>query len=169
VHDDDHSGQYGDSTAFGPKHGHFEMTSSRPYKTIGILHAKGRSSHEIVFDEPEPRGHDEHPSPVMYFLGSLAACQMAVLASALKKARVDDYHITVEAASDRGWGEVADEMPEGTAQRIDHIDIDLTLEVPEEHEARAQRCLEVYDTGCIVGQSLKAGVDYTPRTTLETA
>jgi hypothetical protein len=36
------------------------------------------------------------------------------------------------------------------------------------YEDRAQRCLDVYDTGCIVGQSLRAGIDYTPETSLET-
>lgn len=167
VHDDDHSGDYEDSVAFGPKHGHFEVTSGSPYKTIGTVHAEGRSSHAIVFDEPHPRGKDEHPSPVMYLLGSLVGCQLAVLCSCLEKSRVETYHIKADARSNRGWGEVAEEMPDATAQRIDNIDIDITVEVPEEFEKQAERCLEVYDTGCIVGQSLKKGIDYSPNTNVQ--
>jgi uncharacterized OsmC-like protein len=157
-----------ESTIYGPKYGHFEMTSGSAYKTIGAVHADGRESHEIIFDEPDPRGDDDHPSPVMYLFASLVGCQMAVLCAALEKARIEDFRIKADAESERSLDEVAEEMPDGTAKRIEHIDIDLTLEVPKEYEDRAQRCLDVYDTGCIVGQSLRAGIDYTPETSLET-
>jgi organic hydroperoxide reductase OsmC/OhrA len=53
------------------------------------------------------------------------------------------------------------------AGRISHISVDLTLEVPGEYESRARRCLDVYDTGCVVGQSYRQGIEYTPSTTFK--
>lgn len=150
------------------KHGHFELTASGRYKTVGVVHSDGRRSQEVVFDEPEPRGKDEYPSPVTYMFASLVGCQLSVLSWCLKKANVDEFHITADAESTKRMEAVADEMPDRTGKRIEHIDIDITLEVPEEFESRAQRCLEVYDQGCVVGQSFRAGIDYTPRTQLET-
>ena len=149
-----------------PKWARFEKTSKAPGRTVGVVESRG-SRHELEFDEPEPHGTDEHASPVSAMLGSLVACQMSVLAQCLEKARIEDYEMEAEAVIDgRGTGEVAEEMPAKTAKRIEHITIDLTLEVPEEFEGRANRCIEVYDTGCIVGQSFRAGIDYTPNATL---
>lgn len=148
--------------------GRFETT--RDSRTRGVL----RDKHEVVFDEPEflpvAEGEDTAPSPVDYLMAGLAGCQVSVLDQALKKARVADYHIEVEATIDAvGTDDVPEEMPSNTVNRIQHIAIDVTLTIPEEHRSRAQRCLDVYDDGCIVGQSLRAGIDYTPRATLETA
>lgn len=148
--------------------GRFETT--RDSKTRGVL----RDKHEVVFDEPKflpaAEGEDTAPSPVDYLMSGLAGCQVSVLDQALKKARVEDYHIEVVAMiATVGKDDVPEEMPSNTMNRIQHVDIDVTLTVPEEYRSRAQRCLDVYDDGCIVGQSLRVGIDYTPRTTLETA
>ena len=153
-------------------HGHegrkavFEKTAGEA--TRGVC----RDKHEVLVDEPEwiPRvgGKDEHPSPVDYMMTALASCQVSVLAQCFSKARIEDYHITAETTIDEaGEDAVAEEMPGHTANRIRHIDIQLTAEVPTEYESQAERCLEVYDSGCIVGQSYRAGVDYTPTTHLE--
>lgn len=155
-----------DSDFGPPKDGRFEKSSSEPGKTVGTVNATG-DSHRVVFDEPEPLGDDEHASPVAYMFSSLVACQLSVLAQCLEKSRVDEYEITADAEIDRrGRDEVAEEMPPHTAKRIEHIHIDIELEVPEEFQERAERCLEVYDKGCIVGQSFRAGIDYTPDTEL---
>lgn len=132
-----------------------------------------RGKHELYADEPEwleepGAGDDSHPAPVDYLVFGLASCQVEILDQAMKKARIEEYHITAEAEVDRvGEDEPADEMLAHHAGRISHITIDLTLEVPEEFESRAQRCLGVYDTGCVVGQSLRKGIEYTPHTSLE--
>lgn len=52
------------------------------------------------------------------------------------------------------------------AGRVSHVSVDLSLTVPAEFESRARRCLDVYDTGCVVGQSYRQGIQYTPRTSL---
>ena len=146
--------------------GHFVTTADEP--TRGVV----REKHEVLFDEPTflpvADGQDEHPSPVDYLLSSLASCQLSVLDQCLKKSCVEDYHIEAEATiTSAGRGEIPDEMPSNTASRIFHFDVDITLTVPEEYESQARRCAEVYDVGCIVGQSLRAGVEYTPSVDLE--
>lgn len=146
----------------------FEKTSS------GIV-ARGltRGVHEVYTDEythtpPVGTGDDLHPTPVDLFLSSLVACQLSVLSQTLNKARIDEFRIT--GSADKGEevdADVPDDIP--SKSLIDSIEVHITLEVPEEYESRAERCLEVYDQGCIVGQSIKSGVQYEPRTTLEVA
>lgn len=130
-----------------------------------------RDKHELLIDEPTNlevgAGTDNYPSPVDYMAVSLAACQVSVLSQALERARVEEFEVTCDYEIDRTGSEPVDEeMRKGTGVRVEHIQIDLSLEVPEEHEKRAQRCLDAYDTGCIVGQSFLGGVDYTPETEL---
>lgn len=130
-----------------------------------------RGEHTILGDErdkspPVGSGEDHHPTPVDYLLWSLVACQAAVLSQCLAKARVEEFAISADADIDQAGAEsVPEEMPTHTEKRIETIKIDLQLEVPEEYESRASRCLEVYNQGCIVGQSLLAGIDYTPNVT----
>lgn len=150
------------------KKGHFEMDSKTAYKTVGLIHDSRGSSHVVVSDEPEPHGTDEAVSPVSYLFLSLVSCQMVVLTACLQKARIEDFVIKADAALVFREDDHPEEMPEFTAQRVDDILIDLTLEVPEEHARRAERCLEVYDDGCLVGQSLKAGISYATENTLVT-
>lgn len=110
-------------------------------------------------------GHDLAPSAVDYMVVGLAGCQLAVLSQALRKARVEDFEIDITAVPDEWWREeISEELPENQVKRIDHIEVQVEVTVPEEYEGRAGRCLEVYDQGCIVGQSLREGVDYTPET-----
>jgi len=133
-----------------------------------------RDKHDIFFDEPEDlpvgAGDDEYPSPVDYLLASLVGCQVSVLNQCLHKSRIEDFTIEADARIPPeavGVDTTAEEMPNHTANRIEHVEISLTVQVPEEYAKRAERCLEVYDEGCIVGRSFKAGINYTPTTSLE--
>lgn len=132
-----------------------------------------RGKHELYADEPEwlqepGAGNDAHPAPVDYLVFGLVSCQVEILDQALRKARIEDYHIQASAEVDRvGEDQPAEEMLAHHAGRISHISVDLTLEVPPGYESRAQRCLDVYDTGCVVGQSYRDGIEYTPTATLE--
>lgn len=153
-----------------PRKGHFETEDG------SLLTGTIRDTHKITFDEPEDlpvgAGNDEYPSPVDYMFASLVGCQISVLNQALHKARVEDFRIEAEAQispESMGTDDVPEEMPEHTGNRIEHIEIDITVEVPEQYESRAKRCLDVYDDGCIVGQSFRAGIEYTPTTDLSVA
>lgn len=138
-----------------------------------IARGSVRGKHDLFADEPEwieepGAGNDEHPAPVDYLLFGLVACQVEVLDQALQKARIEDYEIEGWAEVDGvGADEAAEEMLAHHGSRVEHITVEISLTVPPEFESRAQRCLEVYDTGCIVGQSYRHGIDYSPRTSLQ--
>lgn len=126
--------------------------------------------HHFEVDDSESLpygGHDLAPSAVDYMVAGLAGCQLAVLSQALRKARIDDFEIDITAVPDEWWREeISEELPENQVKRIEHIDVQVKVTVPEEYEGRAERCLEVYDQGCIVGQSFREGIDYTPETSV---
>lgn len=83
------------------------------------------------------------------------------------EARIEDWEIEISAIPDDWWREeIPEDLPENQVKRIDNIEVRVDLTVPEEYGERAQRCLEVYDQGCIVGQSFRAGIEYSPETSL---
>jgi uncharacterized OsmC-like protein len=144
----------------------FEASSDEEY-----IHGSIRGKHDVYIDEPtwipHGAGNDDHPSPVDYMVTALTACQLSVLSQALEKARVEEFSVSASATADQVVkAEIPEGMPGNTANRVKHIDIELELTVPEEYESRAQRCLDIYDQGCIVGQSYRAGVQYDPHVTL---
>lgn len=131
-----------------------------------------RGKHELASDEPEwlpsGAGNDDHPAPVDYLPMSLAACQVSVLRQCLDRTGVDRFHVECETTIDSwGSGSTPEEMPPNTALRIDHVTVRMSLVTTPEFEDAADRCLVVYDDGCIVGRSLDGGLDYTPLTSLE--
>lgn len=112
-------------------------------------------------------GYDLAPSAVDYMVAGLAGCQLAVLSQALRKARIEDWEIEMSAVPDAWWREeIPEDLPENQVKRVEHVAVQVDLTVPEEYEERAERVLEVYDQGCIVGQSFRAGIEYTPETSL---
>lgn len=133
-----------------------------------------RDKHTLHSDEPawlpEPMaGEDAHPAPVDYLLMSLATCQVSVLNQCLEKNGVEDYRIECEATVDE-YDRDEDNpayMPRHTALRVGHITVKMSLLTTPEFEDDADHCLTVYDEGCIVGQSLQGGIDYTPLTALD--
>lgn len=137
----------------------------------GVCRARtGR--HELRVDEsehiPGSEGEQEHPSPVDYLVFALVSCQVSVLEQALHEGGVEEYDIEAVGAVDSlDNDEVPDGMPAHTAARVDHVDVDLTLEVPEEYEEEARGCLDAYNAGCIVGQSLMGGISYTSSKSIE--
>ena len=137
----------------------------------GVTQARtGR--HELLVDEgehlPGSEGEQEHPSPVDYLVFALVSCQVSVLEQALYGAGVEEYEIEAVGAVDAlDNDDVPDEMPAHTAARLDHVDVDVALEVPKEYGEAARDCLDAYNAGCIVGQSLTDGIEYTSSKSLE--
>lgn len=141
------------------KHARVETSSEDEF-----THATVRGKHELLMDEGVDLpfgGSDEGPSAVDLLVTSLLACQVSVLQQCFEKARIGEYAIEAEATIDnRREDAIPEEMPGNTAKRVRHVVVDLDATVPEELEPRARRCLDVYDDGCIVGQSLLEGIDY---------
>lgn len=125
----------------------------------------------IRFDEgesvPGSTGEQEYPSPVDYLLASLVGCQVSVLEQTLHENGIDEYSIEARGQIQQtNQDEIPDTIPEHTATRIDHIDVDVSLSVPNTYQDDAEKCLRTYNSGCIVGQSLLSGIDYTSNKTL---
>ena len=133
-----------------------------------------RDKHTLFSDEPAwlpsgLAGNDDHPAPVDYLMMSLATCQVSVLRQCLERNSVEEYQIDCEAILDEYDREedLPDEMPRHTALRIGHITVEMALKTTPEYADSADQCLITYDDGCIVGQSISGGIDYTPLTSLE--
>jgi uncharacterized OsmC-like protein len=133
-----------------------------------------RGKHTLHSDEPawlpEPMaGDDAHPAPVDFLLMSLTSCQVSVLEQCLENHGVEEYRIDCEAELDdyERDPDHPEHMPRHTALRIAHITVKMSLLTTPAYEETADRCLTVYDDGCIVGQSLDGGIEYTPLTSLQ--
>lgn len=100
---------------------------------------------------------------------SLASCQVSVLQQCLEENDIEGYRIDCEATLDEYYREEdhPEEMPAHTALRIGNITVKMMLVTTPEYADAAERCLITYDDGCIVGQSLSGGIEYTPLTSLE--
>ncbi|MFC7157784.1 OsmC family protein [Halomarina halobia] len=145
------------------------VSSEDTYKTATL-----RGKHELVADEPTwlpggLAGHDDHPAPVDYLVMSLASCQVSVLVQCLERNGVDTYRIECNAVVDEYYrdDDHPEEMPPHTALRLGHITVEMVLTTTAAYRDQADQCLITYDQGCIVGQSLSGGIDYTPLTALE--
>ena len=138
-----------------------------------FTHATVRGKHELLLDEStelEFGGSDAGPSAVDLLVTSLVACQVSVLQQCFEKARIEEYRIESEATIDNSHrDDIPEEMPSNTSNRVEHIVVRLAVEVAPEFEDRAKRCVDVYDQGCIVGQSFHAGITYTPEVSLSVA
>lgn len=137
----------------------------------GVQRGDVRGIHTLYSDEPdflpEMAGEDRHPAPVDYLVFGLVSCQASVLKQCLEKSRISAYEIRASATiADMRGAPSPSEMPDHTGNRIDQIEISMHLRVSDEDEARARRCLDIYDQGCIVGQSLRAGIEYSRETSL---
>lgn len=149
----------------------FEMTITPDdsHKTATL-----REKHTLHSDEPAwlpdgLAGNDAYPAPVDFLIMSLATCQASVLKQCLEKNGVEEYRIECDAVLDsyERDEEHPEQMPDHTALRIEHITVKMVLFTTPEYSDDANRCLTVYDDGCIVGQSIAGGIDYTPLTALE--
>jgi uncharacterized OsmC-like protein len=116
-------------------------------------------NHTMHTDEPPDLGHSfkkggrgEAPSAFDYLITAGMACQVNTLEQMLHKARVTDYEIEAECT---GFTFTEDNL-----KRVQKLELAITLTVPEDAASQAQRCLDVYEEGCVVGETLKRAVDF---------
>jgi len=135
-------------------------------------HGTVRGTHDLVSDEPDwlptGAGDDDHPAPVDYLLASLAFCQTSVLQQTLEENGVERYEIDCEATLDE-YGmrdDHPEELPHHTAGLVEHVAVAVDLTTTAEFQETAEACLARFDEGCIVGNSLAAGVEHTTETDL---
>lgn len=77
------------------------------------------------------------------------ACHVNSLEQMLHRARITEYDIEAESP---GYTFTEDNL-----KRIQKLELSITLTVPEDAASQAERCLDIYEKGCVVGETLKRG------------
>jgi uncharacterized OsmC-like protein len=108
----------------------------------------------LLFDEPEPLGHDRAPNAVAVLGAAVGDCLATSLAFCLQKSRIDLHGLTAHVTThvtrnDKG------------RVRISGIDVDLAPEVAEADRAKLERCEQLFEDFCIVTESVRQGIPVT--------
>ena len=115
----------------------------------------------LHLDEPAPLGAGDAPNPARWLAAAIAGCLASSLRFCLEKA-----HIPIEGLTS-GVELHLVRNAEGRL-RVGDVAVRLTPGVTHEDAARMRRCLEIFESFCIVTESVRAGfpvhVDVTPRT-----
>jgi organic hydroperoxide reductase OsmC/OhrA len=120
----------------------------------------------IVTDEPPPLGEGAGPNPLALLAAAIGQCLASSLLYCTRRAHLEvaDLAAEVRATTVRN--------PEGRL-RVGGISVRLLPTVTPEAAARMHRCLEVFESFCLVTESVRAGVDVSvavePRVTLPEA
>ena len=129
---------------------HVTIRLAREYEFVGEF-PDITGSPSILFDEPEPLGHNRGPSAAAVLGAAIGNCLAASLAFCLRKARVelDDLtaHVTTHVTRN-----------EQGRYRITGIDVALEPEVRQLDRQRLERCQQLFEDFCIVTQSVRQGI-----------
>lgn len=106
---------------------------------------------ELITDEPPPLGGGAGPNPTALLATALANCLASSLLFCLRKQRIETsaFETTVEVDTARN--------PEGR-MRITGVRIDLAPEVSAADRERMGRCLELFESFCVVTESVRHGI-----------
>jgi organic hydroperoxide reductase OsmC/OhrA len=119
---------------------------------------------DLRTDEPPPLGSASGPNPARLLAAAVGNCMSASLKFCLDKARVEllDLRVRVSGTTVRN---------ENGRFRIGGLRVELEPVLAEGDAGRIGRCLEVFEDFCIVGQSVRRGIDVdvsvTPRTAVD--
>lgn len=108
----------------------------------------------LLFDEPEPLGHDRAPNAAAVLSAAVGDCLATSLALCLKKSRIDLHGLTAHVTThvtrnDKG------------RFRISGIDVELAPEVAEADGAKLARCEQLFEDFCTVTESVRQGIPVT--------
>lgn len=108
----------------------------------------------LLVDEEPPLGGGAGPDAKHLLAAAVANCMSASLLFCLQRARVDvlDLRSRVEGSVARN---------EEGRLRIGALRVSLEPVVPPEQEERMQRCMDLFEDFCTVGQSVRTGIDIT--------
>jgi uncharacterized OsmC-like protein len=107
---------------------------------------------ELMTDEPAPLGEGLGPNPARLLAAAVGNCMSASLKFCLERARLDvqELRTRVEGTMVRN---------ERGRMRIASLRVRLEPTLEADHLERIGRCLEVFEDFCIVGQSVREGID----------
>jgi len=105
----------------------------------------------LISDEPKPTGEGSGPNAPRLLAAAVGQCMSSSLIYCLKKARIpiNNLETTVKTKLFKN---------EKGLTRIKSIDIQIMLEVNEEHKKRLNRCLTIFEDYCTVTQSIRNGI-----------
>jgi uncharacterized OsmC-like protein len=108
----------------------------------------------LLFDEPEPLGHDRAPNAATVLGAAVGDCLATSLAFCLKRSRIGllglDAHVTTHVTRNA----------QGRF-RISGIDVELAPEVADADRAKLARCEQLFEDFCIVTESVRQGIPVT--------
>jgi uncharacterized OsmC-like protein len=106
----------------------------------------------LTLDEPEPIGYRKGPNAARLLGAAVGNCLSASLLFCLRKSRVkvSDMETRVRGAQRRN---------EKGRLRIGRIDVEITVQVPDEDRKRVARCLGLFEDYCLVTGSVRKGID----------
>jgi organic hydroperoxide reductase OsmC/OhrA len=105
----------------------------------------------LTMDEAPPLGGGDGPNPAALVASAVGGCLAASLVFCLRKARVEPSGVVADATA---------HIVRNAAGRfrIGGVDVELSLSVAAEDQARFDRCLPIFEDFCIVTESVRAGV-----------
>ncbi|MGD2066450.1 MAG: OsmC family protein [Candidatus Bathyarchaeota archaeon] len=105
----------------------------------------------MVADEPKPIGEGSGPNAPRLLAAAVGQCMSSSLIYCLKKARIPILNLETTVKTNLFKNEKR-------LTRIRSIDIQILLEVNEEHKTRLNRCLAIFEDYCTVTQSIRNGI-----------
>ena len=105
----------------------------------------------LVADEPKPIGEGSGPNAPRLLAAAVGQCMSSSLIYCLKKARIPINNIETTVKTNLFKNEKG-------RTRIKNIDIQILLEINEEHKSRLNRCLTIFEEYCTVTQSIRNGI-----------
>ena len=108
----------------------------------------------LLTDEPAPLGAGNGPNPARLLAAAVGNCMSASLKFCLERA-----HIDVAALNTSVTGTIV--RNERGRLRIGSLSVRLEPVVAADDVERIGRCVDMFEDYCIVGQSVRAGIDLT--------
>jgi uncharacterized OsmC-like protein len=129
---------------------HVTVRLARDYEFVAEF-ADVPGSPSMLFDEPEPLGHDRAPNAAAVLSAAVGDCLAASLAFCLRKSRIALDGLTAQVTTRVVRNEQG-------RFRIGGIDVELTPAVAEGDRAKLERCDALFEDFCIVTESVRRGI-----------
>lgn len=107
---------------------------------------------DLLTDEPPPLGEGRGPNPARLLAAAVGNCLSASLKFCLEKSRIEVQELTTKVE-----GTIV--RNEAGRLRIGGLRVQLEPGLDPGQVERAGRCLEIFEEFCIVGQSVRQGID----------
>jgi uncharacterized OsmC-like protein len=129
---------------------HATIRLAREYEFVGEF-PDVTGSPSILFDEPEPLGHNRGPSAAAVLGAAIGNCLAASLTFCLRRARMEVQDMTAEVTTHIAKNEHG-------RFRVREIEVELTPVLGAANGTPLDRCEELFEDFCIVTESVRRGI-----------